>query len=100
MAMLEGMASALPLVATAVGEVPTLVRNGQTGLLIPPDNAERTAAAILMLLRDAALRATFGAAARQLIADEYSAAQMTDEYLRVYTEAIASTQPRTRQQRG
>jgi glycosyltransferase involved in cell wall biosynthesis len=98
MAMLEGMASALPLVATAVGEVPTLVRDGETGLLIPPDDAERAAAAILTLLRDAPLRAKLGAAARHRIAQEYSAARMTEEYLRVYAEAAAATQPKARRQ--
>jgi glycosyltransferase involved in cell wall biosynthesis len=90
MAILEGMASGLPLVATAVGEVPTVVQDGCTGLLVPAENVERLAASILELLRDSAKRARFGAAARQLIEDEYSAERMTADYLRVYEEAIAA----------
>ena len=35
MAILEGMASGLPLVATPVGEVPTVVLDGRTGVLVP-----------------------------------------------------------------
>jgi glycosyltransferase involved in cell wall biosynthesis len=89
MAILEGMASGLPLVATAVGDVPTVVRNGSTGVLVPPDDAERLAAAMLELLRDPATRARLGAAARQLIADDYSAERMAADYLRVYEEAVA-----------
>jgi glycosyltransferase involved in cell wall biosynthesis len=88
MAILEGMASGLPLIATAVGDVPTVVRDGATGLLVPSEDVEQLAAAILELLRDPAKRAQLGAAARQLIRDEYSAERMTAEYLRVYEEAL------------
>ena len=42
MAILEGMASGLPLVATAVGEVPTVVVDGETGVLVPAEDAECT----------------------------------------------------------
>jgi glycosyltransferase involved in cell wall biosynthesis len=95
MAILEGMASGLPLVATAVGEVPTVVQNDRTGVLVAPDDVEVLAAAIAALLRDPARRKRLGAAARQLIEDEYSAERMTADYLRVYDEAIeASTTPR------
>lgn len=90
MALLEGMASARPLVATAVGEVPKLVTNKQTGLLVAPENADALAAAILRMLRDAELRARLGTAARKLIEDEYSAERMTTEYVRVYEAAIAA----------
>jgi glycosyltransferase involved in cell wall biosynthesis len=87
-AILEGMATDLPLIATAVGDVPTVVRDGSTGVLVPSENVEQLAEAILELLRDPAKRAQLGAAARQLIADEYSAERMAAEYLRVYEEAI------------
>jgi glycosyltransferase involved in cell wall biosynthesis len=93
-AILEGMASSLPLVASAVGEVPTVVVDGVTGLLVPAEDVERLAAAILELLRDRAKRERFGAAARKLIEDEYSAERMTADYLRVYDEAISSLKPR------
>ena len=90
MAILEGMASGLPLVATPVGEVPTVVQDGRTGLLVPTDNPARLADAILQLVRDPARRAAMGTAARQLIRKEFSAERMTADYLRVYEEAIAA----------
>jgi glycosyltransferase involved in cell wall biosynthesis len=93
MAILEGMASGLPLVASAVGEVPMVVVDGVTGLLVPPDDVERLAAAILELLRDEAKRKRFGAAARKLVEDDYSAERMTADYLRVYNEAIVAVKP-------
>jgi len=90
MAILEGMASGRPLVASAVGDVPTVVQDGQTGLLVPAEDVERLAAAIMELLRDPPKRARFGAAAKQLVEDQYSAKRMTADYLRVYVEAIAA----------
>ena len=90
MALLEGMASARPLVATTVGEVPQLVTNEQTGLLVAPENADALAAAILRMLQNAELRTRLGAAARKLIEDEYSADRMTAEYMRVYEAAVAT----------
>lgn len=90
MAMLEGMANSLPLVACAVGEVPTVVQDGVTGFLVPAEDVDRLTASILELLRNGDLRKRFGAAGRKLIEDEYSAERMTADYLRVYDEAIAA----------
>jgi glycosyltransferase involved in cell wall biosynthesis len=87
MAILEGMASRLPLVATAVGEVPTVVLDGRTGVLLPPEDPATLASAIIKLLQDSAERGRLGAAARKLIEDEFSADRMTADYLRVYEEA-------------
>ena len=89
MAILEGMASGLPLVATTVGEVPTVVQDGRTGILVPPEDPARLADAIEQLLRDSARRIAMGAAGRQLIREEYSANRMADDYLKVYQEAVA-----------
>jgi glycosyltransferase involved in cell wall biosynthesis len=91
MAILEGMASRLPLVATAVGEVPAVVVDGQTGLLVAPENVVDLAAAILKMLRDPGLRKRLGDAARQLVEEKYSAKRMTADYLRVYEAALAGT---------
>ena len=88
--ILEGMASRLPLVATPVGEIPTFIKDGCTGVLSPVENAELLAAAIVDLLRNPAKREQLGSAARQLVEDEFSAARMAADYLRVYEEALAT----------
>lgn len=90
MAILEGMASGLPLVATAVGEVPTVVEDGRTGLLVPSEDVGALAAGIARLLHDPAERARMGTAARQRIREDYSADRMAEDYLRVYNEAKSS----------
>jgi len=87
-AILEGMASHLPLVATAVGEVPSVVHNGRTGVIVPSEDPEVLGAAIIELLRDTIKRKRLGSAARQLVEDEFSARRMTDDYLRVYEDVI------------
>jgi len=89
MAVLEGMASSLPLVATPAGDVPTVVLDGRTGVIVPLEDATSLASAIVALLRDPAQRKRLGAAARKRIEDEFSADRMTADYLRVY-EAAAS----------
>jgi glycosyltransferase involved in cell wall biosynthesis len=91
MALLEGMASGLPLVATAVGEVPTIVHNNQTGILLPAEDVKALTAAIVKLLSEPATRKTYGAAARDLIKSEYSAERMTAEYLHLYQQAAQKT---------
>ena len=88
--MLEGMASGLPVVATAVGEVPTIIVQGLTGTLVPAENAGLLADAITEMLRDSAQRSRLGSAARQLVKDEFSADRMTADYLSVYREATAA----------
>ena len=87
-AILEGMASRLPLVATAVGEIPTVIQDGRSGVLVPAEDPESLAAAIIELLQDPAKRERIGSEARQLVEDKFSAQRMTADYLRVYEDAI------------
>jgi len=58
--------------------------------LVPAENVDSLAAAIVGLLRDPAMRKRLGAAARQRVEEEYSAARMTADYLSVYAQAIES----------
>jgi len=90
-AILEAMASGLPLVATAVGDVVNVVRNGETGILLPTgEDPGALASAIANLLRDGEKRHRLGAAARQLIESQYSAERMSNEYLDTYKDAITA----------
>jgi len=89
-AILEGMASRRPLIATTVGAVPTVVLNGRTGVVLPPENFEALASEIVSLLNDSSRRESLGAAARKLVEEEFSAERMTADYLRVYEEAAAA----------
>ena len=57
--LLESMAAGTPIVASNVGGIPDLVRNGDNGLLVPADDTESLALAIDRLLSDATLRREF-----------------------------------------
>ncbi|WP_419805754.1 glycosyltransferase family 4 protein [Terriglobus sp.] len=89
-ALLEGMASGLPVVGTTVGEVPTVVRPRETGLLVTPGDAAALAGAMLEILRDHGLRLRLGQNARALVERDFSADRMTAEYREVYCEALAA----------
>jgi glycosyltransferase involved in cell wall biosynthesis len=90
-AILEAMASGLPLVATAVGDVCNVVRNGETGILLPTGDPGALASAIVDLVRDHAKRRRLGSAARQWVESQYSAERMSNEYLDTYKDALPST---------
>lgn len=66
-AIVEAMAAALPVVATDVGGTPELVREGETGLLVPPRNPEALAERLLDLLRDPDRARALGAAGRRRV---------------------------------
>ena len=65
LALMEGMAAGLPVVATAVGGIPELVRHGDTGLLVGPADAGNLAIAVDGLLDDPPWAASLGARARE-----------------------------------
>lgn len=88
MVLLEAMASGLPVVATRVGEVPNVVLNGQTGLLVEPDQPRALAAAVFLLLRDAMLRQRMGAAGQARAVAEFSVERMASDYEAVYRRAV------------
>ncbi|HEX3951972.1 MAG TPA: glycosyltransferase family 4 protein [Stellaceae bacterium] len=67
MAMLEAQASGVPVVAGASGGVAGIVRSGETGLLVPPGDAEAFAAAVRRLLSDPTERASMARRARDVV---------------------------------
>jgi glycosyltransferase involved in cell wall biosynthesis len=89
--LLDAMASGKPIVATSVGGIPEVVVDGVTGLLVPPRDHHAMAAAIVRLLKDAALRDRMGAAARALVRKKFSAERMVQETLRVYERLRPAT---------
>jgi glycosyltransferase involved in cell wall biosynthesis len=87
----EAMAHGRPVVATAVGGLPDMVVDGETGLLVPPGDPHAFRAAIDRLLADADLRRRLGAAGRERIAALSSWERVLDELLTAYEAARAET---------
>lgn len=64
LALIEAMATGLPPVASDVGGVPEVITEGETGLLVPPEDAAALSATLLRLLDDAEQRSAMSARAR------------------------------------
>ena len=83
-AVLEAMVAARPVVATAVGDVPAVLRDGVTGLLVPAGDAAALGAAVGRVLKDPALAADLGTAARRHALATYGPARMAETFLDLY----------------
>jgi 2-deoxystreptamine N-acetyl-D-glucosaminyltransferase/2-deoxystreptamine glucosyltransferase len=85
--VLEAMAHGKTVVATPVGGIPTLIEDGETGLLVPVGDAAALRAALERALGDEVLRARLGRAARKRVTEYCSWDRVTDRTLQVYAEA-------------
>jgi glycosyltransferase involved in cell wall biosynthesis len=84
MAIVEAMACGVPVVASAVGGIPELVRNGSTGLLVEPNDPPALADAILRLLDDRQLSCSMGAQGRARAQANFSWERTVDTLLSCY----------------
>jgi sugar transferase (PEP-CTERM/EpsH1 system associated) len=91
--ILEAMACGLPVIATAVGGNVELVVPGQTGELVPRDDAPALGQAMVRLASDKALRMRLGAAARERAVAEFALAEMMGRYARLYERELAGRAP-------
>ena len=82
--LLEAGLHGLPVVATRVGGVPEVVRNGETGLLVPPRDPQGMAAAILRLGNDPDWRKRMGSAARKHVMECFTVEKMASAYQKIY----------------
>jgi starch synthase (maltosyl-transferring) len=94
MVLLEAMASAKPIVATSVSGTNQVMIPNETGLVVPPGDAQALAEAILQLLSDPGQARTIGQAAKQHVQARYSARKQAEEHLALYRRLLArSTAP-------
>jgi glycosyltransferase involved in cell wall biosynthesis len=91
LSLLEAAACGRPMVATDVAGCRDIARDGVNALLVPPDDPEALADAIARLARDAALRAQFGAAGRQLVEGEFSSERIGREIVALYDRLLQRT---------
>ena len=82
--LLDAMACGKPIVATTAGGMPEVVRNGETGLLVPPREHEAMAAAIVTLLTDEPMRRAMGTAGEARVQEHFSAERMVQDTLALY----------------
>ncbi len=90
--ILEAMAAAKPVVATAVNGIPELVEHEQTGLLVPPKNPEALATALQRLLDNPDLRSRYGQAGYERVRSRFTIDRMIDELEAYFAQKLAERQ--------
>jgi glycosyltransferase involved in cell wall biosynthesis len=88
LALLEAMAAGLPVIATAVGGNPEVAMDGETGLLIPPQDANSLAGALERLLADPAWAQELGKNARRYVEANYSLERLGRDINAIYDELM------------
>ncbi|HLE98288.1 MAG TPA: glycosyltransferase family 4 protein [Gaiellaceae bacterium] len=88
LALLEALLARSAVVATDVGSVAEVVLDGETGLLVPPEDPAALARAIELLLADSDLRRRLGEQGRRLVLERFTAAHMTRAFESLYDELL------------
>jgi glycosyltransferase involved in cell wall biosynthesis len=87
-ALLEGLASSLSVVATHVGGVPGVIQNGVTGFLVPPADSDALASSCTSLVKDAALRERIGQAGYDHVQANYGMDGMVKKTISLYRSLL------------
>jgi glycosyltransferase involved in cell wall biosynthesis len=88
--LLEAMASELPVVVTAVGGNPEIVRDGTDGLLVPRRSSAGVTRALLRILGDAAMAAAMGRAGAERVRAKFTLDNTIGRYYKLYAGAVAA----------
>jgi glycosyltransferase involved in cell wall biosynthesis len=89
LAVLEAMAARRPVVGTAIGGTEELIDDGESGLLVPPGDADALAAALGRLLADAGLRDSLAARGRERVESDFTRRAMADRVTAIYDSLFA-----------
>ena len=85
----EAMACEVPVIATRAGALPEVVKEGETGILVPPKNPHALATAIKRLLEDESMRRRMGVEGRKRMERHFSWPEAGRKMLQVYEEVLS-----------
>jgi len=91
MVLSEAGAAGLPSVSTSVAGIPEIVRDGETGLVVPVDDGPALTRALRVLVDDPALRRRLGRAAQRLVSTEFDADQNARRLVDLLLETAVAT---------
>ena len=86
--VIEAMACSKPVIATNLGPFPEIIKDRETGLLVPLHSPEDFADAIIELALDIDKRILMGKKAKRDIEERFDINKIADDYLRIYEELI------------
>jgi glycosyltransferase involved in cell wall biosynthesis len=89
--IIEALAAGRPAVATAVGGVPDVVDDGETGFLVAPGDTDALAERLERLARDPALRVEMGATGRERVLRRYAVDRLVGDVDELYRELLDTT---------
>jgi glycosyltransferase involved in cell wall biosynthesis len=90
LAALEAAALGVPVIGSRLGGIPEIVRDGETGLLVPENDPIALAEAMIRLWRDPALAARLGRRAREVACAEYALDLQIERMLAILEEVASS----------
>jgi L-malate glycosyltransferase len=90
LALVEALASGVPVVSTRVGSIADIVAEGESGFLAPPGGAQALAAAVARLLADSARRVAMGRCGRAQAENRFAEPDMVAAYTRLFAEVAGS----------
>lgn len=86
---LEAMLTPLPIVASKVGGIPEIIKDGETGILVESENSHALAAAIKTLIADSGKRNEMANAGQKRALEHFDAKKMAEEYEQVYSKILS-----------
>ncbi|MRR14734.1 glycosyltransferase, partial [archaeon] len=87
--LLEAMTNGIPVLATSVGDIPLLVRNGGTGYLVPPADSCALARSMIDIIEDSQGTCDMASKGKQLVTEYYSADKMVRQTEDLYIDLLS-----------
>jgi glycosyltransferase involved in cell wall biosynthesis len=88
--ILEAMQAGVPIVATRVGGVPNVLKNGETGILVNASDPAMLAKGIIKLNTERDLSSLLAENAKRIVREKFSSRRMAEEYLMVYSGLLST----------
>jgi colanic acid/amylovoran biosynthesis glycosyltransferase len=86
--LMESMAMGLPVISTRLGGIPELIKDGETGLLVEPEDPQGLAAAIARILQDEEWARRLGQAGRHYLMEEFNADKSAQKLEEIFTRIV------------
>jgi len=86
--VMEAQAAGLPVIASNTGGIPSLIKDRDTGFLVPPEDVAALSAKIIMVLQNKEQSKEVGLKARRVAEEKYSSKLMTDKTIKTYRKVL------------